>query len=525
MSKRFVRAAGAGLAAVAVAGIGVLVAAPAHAATVGQVTIVPGSGVDTDPIQFQTTALCADGTSNFQLGISGGAFPAGAAMTANAAQTTLTQANGGYLATPLYTFAGLASHYGIAFTAGTTYNLDFQCKPAFGAAVDDMTGTVTFSDAHTWKAGAIVTATPTTTTVAGSAASGQQGTAATFTATVSPAAATGTVQFLDDGTPVGTPATVTNGTATLTTSALPVGAQSITAAFTPGTGTYQSSTSTAAFTYTVTAAPAQATTTALGVTPNGTAVQNSAVTLTATVAPASGTGVPAGTVQFTDGTANLGAPVPVKADGTASLTLSTLATGTHSFNAAFTTSNGSYLSSATTTATPYAITAQPGVSTSEPVTATVPAGTLAIAFPQGSSVTLPTAALDANGDLFQTSGTMTAVAVTDTRAGDPGWTVSGQIQDFVSTTVSSNTISGENLGWTPTVVDKSAAQTVALGNVVDPGNGIAAGDAGNLGLKGSKTLATGTGLGTSHLSAGLAMNIPTSTPAGSYTATLTLTAI
>lgn len=524
MSKRFVRAAGAGLAAVAVAGIGVLAAAPAYAANVGQVTIVPGSGVDTDPIQFQTTALCADGTSNFQLAISGGAFPAGAAMTANAAQSTLTQANGGYLATPLYTFAGLASHYGITYTAGTTYNLDFQCKPAFGAAVDDMTGTVTFSDAHTWTAGAIVTATPTSTTVAGSAAGGQQGTPATFTATVSPAAATGTVQFLDNGTPVGTPATVTNGTATLTTSALPVGAQSITAVFTPGTTTYQSSTS-SAFAYTVTAAPAQATTTALGVTPNGTAVQNSAVTLTATVAPASGTGVPAGTVQFTDGTANLGAPVQVQADGTASLTLSTLAVGTHSFNAAFTTANGAFLSSATTTATPYAITAQPGVSTSEPVTATVPAGTLAIAFPQGSSVTLPTAALDANGDLFQTSGTMTAVAVTDTRAGNPGWTVSGQVQDFVSTTVSSNTISGENLGWTPTVVDKSAAQTVTLGNVVNPGNGVAAGDAGSLGLKGSKTLAAGTGLGTAHLSAGLAMNIPTSTPAGSYTATLTLTAI
>ena len=524
MSKRFVRAAGTGLAAVAVAGVGFLSAAPAHAATVGQVTIVPGSGVDTDPIQFQTTALCADGTSNFQLAISGGAFPAGAAMTANAAQSTLGQANGGYLATPLYTFAGLASHYGITYTAGTTYNLDFQCKPAFGAAVDDMTGTVNFSDAHTWKAGAIVTAAPTTTTIAGSAATGQQGTPATFTATVAPAAATGTVQFMDNGTPVGSPAAVSNGTATLTTSALPVGAQSITAVFNPGTNTYQSSTSTA-FTYTVTAAPAQATTTALGVTPNGTAVQNSAVTLTATVAPASGTGTPAGTVQFTDGTANLGAPVQVKADGTATLTLSTLSVGTHSFNAAFTTSNGSFLSSATTTATPYAITAQPGVSTSEPVTATVPAGTLAIAFPQGSSVTLPTAVLDANGDLFQTSGTMTAVAVTDTRAGNPGWTVSGQIQDFVSTTVSTDTISGENLGWTPTVVDKSAAQTVNLGNVVNPGNGIAAGDAGSLGLKGSKTLATGTGLGTAHLSAGLAMNIPTSTPAGSYTATLTLTAI
>jgi hypothetical protein len=45
------------------------------------------------------------------------------------------------------------------------------------------------------------------------------------------------------------------------------------------------------------------------------------------------------------------------------------------------------------------------------------------------------------------------------------------------------------------------------------------------GLKQARTLATGTGLGTTHLSAALTLNVPTTTVAGTYTATLTLTAI
>jgi hypothetical protein len=56
------------------------------------------------------------------------------------------------------------------------------------------------------------------------------GLAVTFTATVSPSAATGTVQFLDGATVLGT-ATLAGGSASFTTPALPQGSQSITAAY------------------------------------------------------------------------------------------------------------------------------------------------------------------------------------------------------------------------------------------------------------------------------------------------------
>jgi hypothetical protein len=81
------------------------------------------------------------------------------------------------------------------------------------------------------------------------------------------------------------------------------------------------------------------TNTTLAVAPSGTAVQGSPVTLTATESPAT-----TGTVQFLDGTAALGAPVPVS-DGVASLTTTVLTTGTHDLSAAFTSSDSTYAAS------------------------------------------------------------------------------------------------------------------------------------------------------------------------------------
>src|SRR5262249_38704039 len=82
------------------------------------------------------------------------------------------------------------------------------------------------------------------------------------------------------------------------------------------------------FTTPTTYVTVQNTTTTLAVSPAGPVTVGDSVTLTATVAPAAA----AGSVQFKDGTANLGAPVPVSG-GTASLTTSALAVGTHSLTA------------------------------------------------------------------------------------------------------------------------------------------------------------------------------------------------
>lgn len=93
----------------------------------------------------------------------------------------------------------------------------------------------------------VMARTPTSTTVSPSSSSVNVGANVTLTATVSPSAASGTVNFYDNGstTPLGTPASVTGGTATLTTSSLPIGSNSITAQYS-GDTSYRLSNSTAA---------------------------------------------------------------------------------------------------------------------------------------------------------------------------------------------------------------------------------------------------------------------------------------
>ncbi|MBS2539395.1 Ig-like domain repeat protein [Catenulispora sp. NF23] len=91
---------------------------------------------------------------------------------------------------------------------------------------------------------------------------------------------------------------------------------------------------------------ATGTTTALTISPSGTATQGTAVTLTATVS-----GATSGTVQFYDsalegaGTVPLGAPVPVT-DGTATFSTTALTADTHTLSAAFSPSQAGLLRSA-----------------------------------------------------------------------------------------------------------------------------------------------------------------------------------
>ncbi len=172
--------------------------------------------------------------------------------------------------------------------------------------------------------------TPTTTTIASSVNPSTSGQTVMFTATVSPAAATGTVQFFDGAASIGT-ATLSGGTASFSTSTLGPGSHSITAAFS-GDSTYAASTS-SALTQMVTAASA-ATSTALTSSPNPSTYGQS-VGFTAFVSSSSGT--PTGTVTFLDGATNLGSST-IDASGFAALSVSTLSAGTHNVTAQY---NGS----------------------------------------------------------------------------------------------------------------------------------------------------------------------------------------
>jgi autotransporter-associated beta strand protein len=75
----------------------------------------------------------------------------------------------------------------------------------------------------------------TTTTLNGLTGS-SYGSSVTFTATVAPIPTSGTVQFYDNGVAIGSPVTVSSGTASLTTSALWAGTHPITAAYSGASG-------------------------------------------------------------------------------------------------------------------------------------------------------------------------------------------------------------------------------------------------------------------------------------------------
>ena len=164
--------------------------------------------------------------------------------------------------------------------------------------------------------------TNTTTMLASSANPSTYASSVTFTATVSPSAATGTVTFKDGSTTLGT-GTLSSGKATYTTSTLAAGSHSITASY-GGNTTYNGSTS-SALTQTVNKANS---TTTLSSSANP-STYGSSVKFTATVSPSSCTG----TVTFKDGSTTLG--TGSLSSGKATYSTSTLTAGSHSITGSY----------------------------------------------------------------------------------------------------------------------------------------------------------------------------------------------
>ncbi|MDM4721211.1 choice-of-anchor M domain-containing protein [Micromonospora sp. WMMA1363] len=166
---------------------------------------------------------------------------------------------------------------------------------------------------------------------------------------------------------------------------------------------------------------------------------------------------------------------------------------------------------------------EPGAS--QTITASVDEtqGSLVISVnPDDRAVVLPPARLNVAGDRWESNGELRPVTVTDTRAGQPGWNASGQIPaDF--TGPDDKTFSAGYLGWTPRVLAQADGQGVVAGPEVAPYVVGVGGGLGNSAVLGSAP--SGAGRGTAQLGAGLRLSLPTETAAGTYTATLTLTAI
>ncbi|MEU6154047.1 Ig-like domain-containing protein [Actinosynnema sp. NPDC047251] len=495
---------------------GTALAAP-PAGNLGSLTINKTSGSDVEAPTYTTSAGCTADSDGYSLFVYGpGGFENGLIGT--------TPTDVGFSTSGPITVLQGQSFKDIAVDNSTTvtpgvYTIAVNCVDLFTTEVKGtFTRTLTFTSATQWTA---VDAVSTSTALAVSPnAPVTAGTPVTLTASVTPASATGTVQFKDGAGNLGAPVAVSGGSATLTTTDLAPGARSLTSVFTGSAGHIQGSTS-PAVSYQVNAPAAITTTTALAVSPSGSAEQYSAVTLSATVAPAAAVG----TVQFLDGAANLGNPVAV-VGGSATLTTSTLAEGAHSFTAKFVPANAAAYEPSSSVAVPLTVTPFAGKSASETITTEVLAGELLISV-ANQNVVLPSPVMAADGSLLTTAGALNPITVTDTRAGNPGWNVSGQVTDFAA---GSNAINGANLGWSPKVVDKSPVQNITTGPVVAPADAIVPGASApaGLGLASSRTLATAAALGgngTANLGADLALKVPTSTLAGTYTAILTLTAI
>jgi hypothetical protein len=262
------------------------------------------------------------------------------------------------------------------------------------------------------------------------------------------------------------------------------------------------------------------TTTSLVAAPT-TAAPGDSVSLTATVTAADTAGNDAvGSVEFFDGTTSLGTPVAV-AGGTASMSVSTLTSGSHSITAKFTPTDPNAFSGSTSSAAPVTITGGGGGTTAGTETVNVniptPAEGVFTVTVSNTPVSLGTAADNGSGAL-QATGTLSPVTVNDGRnVSKPGWNVSGQVGDFTQGT---NTIDGNSLGWTPVVTTQDPAGDVVAGAPITAGS--------NPGLKQGGTLAgaaVNKGLGQSVLGGALDLKVPTTTNPGAYSATLTITAL
>jgi hypothetical protein len=162
---------------------------------------------------------------------------------------------------------------------------------------------------------------PTTTTLAATPNPSTFGQAVTLKATVSPVTATGVVTFYGPGE-LGT-ATLSEGTAMLTTSMIPVGLDALTAVY--GGDAHDAGSNSAVVSQTVNPATSS---TQLTSSPDPSTTGES-VTFSATVSPSTATG----TVTFYHGSTSLG--TGTLSGGTATLAVSTLTTGDHTITATY----------------------------------------------------------------------------------------------------------------------------------------------------------------------------------------------
>jgi Bacterial Ig-like domain (group 3) len=197
-----------------------------------------------------------------------------------------------------------------------------------------VSGSVAFQPTYSGTNVVLVAEQTSATTVTSSLNPSTYGQSVTFTATVKAAPPntgkpTGSVAFYDGSTPLGR-ATLSSGKATLKTSALPAGSQTITVVYL-GDTTFATSTS-----ETLSQSVAQDATTTKVTSSANRSVYGQSVSFTATVKTTSpGSGTPTGTVQFLIDGSDFGGPVPLVDGSASSAGISSLSVASHSITAVY----------------------------------------------------------------------------------------------------------------------------------------------------------------------------------------------
>jgi len=551
-------AAGIATTAVVVAGAGLLSAAPALAANVGTMSFAPAVGSAQTAPTFNTSGKCSIAGELVKVTMIGGATGFNLATPKNvvgnqAENLVPTNAtNTGYSIPAPLIWHDFALNNGLAGLSGS-YTVSAVCATS-GDHFDGVLvfgGTPNLTAANTYAA-----VRPTTTVLSPATQTLGYGSPATVTATVSSdAVPTGTVQFSVDGTASGSPVAINaSGVATFTVpTSTPSGTHSVTAVFTPDTaGTtngFQSSTAATAASVTFTKSNP---TVVLSDSTTGTAPAGTATTLSATITP----GSLAGNVTFSDGGTVLGTTAVNTTTGVASFVwnISPGATvGAHALSAQFTPTDTVNVNTPAAATESFTVTAALGINVSGNITLVLPAGTLSITAPAAMTLNLGTPVLASNGQTFTATGAATPVTVTDTRAGDFGWTLKVQSTDFIGTHGGTsfvpptkfpwqkNSINAYDLGFTATTLTAPTGETVNTGVSVStpsgptPGNGLLPtyllpGVAGTSGLGAARQIGFGQGgiglgsaTGDAVFAGTLQLNVPTVTIQDTYTATLTYT--
>jgi hypothetical protein len=283
------------------------------------------------------------------------------------------------------------------------------------------------------------------------------------------------------------------------------------------------------------ASNAPATATALSANPAKATVPV-AVTLTASVQAVKGTRVPSGEAIFTDTTTKQVLGTPSLVDGSATISVTGMASGDHEISVAYQPADAVAFAPSSSPTVEVQLSPAVASAATHATTGDDPGG-LTITTPYGPQhpLNLGPLLLDSSGlSLVSTavfgcaSGHVAAIQVTDDRTANANWSAYISSTDF--TDRASNVISAENLGLTgvtlvPVVAHGSGAPQVQTAQLA-PGIAVAAKDHASRGLKnGPHLFATTThgGNGSVGICGTLTLTAPTSTPPGVYTANLTLT--